>query len=118
MQRFAKMRWSCKVAKFSFTFRKIAVPTLQPEPLEVLGELVVVVGQGVVEEGVHRGVLLGEVLHEAVEAPDEVGGEEVVAGALPVHQDGRVLRLDGVHHLLAEEVVDLGVAVNLVIQNH
>ena len=41
-----------------------------------------VVGQGVVEEGVHRRVLLGQVLHEAVEAPHEVAGEEVVAGAL------------------------------------
>ena len=65
-----------------FTFRKIAVSAFQPEPLEVLDQLVVVVGQGVVEEGVHRRVLLGQVLHEPVQAPHEVAREEVVAGPL------------------------------------
>ena len=57
---------------FLFTFRKIAVSALQPEPLEVLDQLVVIVGQGVVEEGVHCGVFLGQILHEPVEAPYEV----------------------------------------------
>ena len=96
-----------------FTFRKIAVSALKSEAFKVLDQLVVVVGQGVVEEGVHRGVLLGQVLHEAVEGPHEVAREEVVAGALPVHEDCGVFCLDGVHYLLAQKVVYFGVPVNL-----
>ena len=72
-----------------------------------------IVGQGVVEEGVHRGVFFGQVLHEPVQEPHEVAGEEVVASSLPIHEDGGVLGLDRVHHFLAQEVVDLGVPVNL-----
>ena len=35
--------------------------------------------------------------------------------SLPVHEHGGVLGLDGVHYLLAEEVVYLGVPVNLLV---
>ena len=38
-----------------------------------------------------------------------------ISSSLPVHEHGGVLGLDGVHHLLAEEVVDLGVPVNLLV---
>ena len=48
----------------------------------MLHELRVIVGDGVVEEGVHRGVLVRQILHEAVERPDQVRGEAVITDTL------------------------------------
>ena len=55
---------------------------------------------------------LGEILHEAVQAPHEVVGDQVESTALPVYQHGCVGLLQLLLHFLKQKVVDLGVTVN------